>query len=130
GKGDYISIHAYVRSTPETDAAIHALRQAIHLRTGLATTAGYGPRFLHSTGQLHKGDRGNGLFIQLVSEAIEDLAIPEEAGRTTSSISFNVLKKAQALGDAGALRDAHRRVISLNVGTKAAEGINELTAKI
>lgn len=128
--GDYVSIHAYVQSTPETDVALQSLRQAIHLRTGLATTAGYGPRFLHSTGQLHKGDRGNGLFIQFVSDAAEDLPIPDEAGSATSSMSFNVLKKAQALGDAAALREVKRRVISFEVGSNAIGAIKELAAKL
>ena len=130
GDGDYISIQAYVQPTPEIDAAIHALRQAIHLRTGLATTAGYGPRFLHSTGQLHKGDRANGMFDQLFSDALNDLPIPDEAGNPTSGMTFNVLKKAQALGDAQALRDAHRRIITFNLGINVIAGIAELASKI
>lgn len=128
--GDYVSLQAYVQATPAVDAALQALRQAIHRRTGLATTTGIGPRFLHSTGQLHKGDRGNGLFIQFVSDAAEDVAIPDEAGADASSMTFNVLKKAQALGDAQALRDNHRRVISFEVGTSAAQAIEELAAKL
>ncbi|MBP6015445.1 MAG: bifunctional transaldolase/phosoglucose isomerase [Candidatus Promineofilum sp.] len=128
--GDYLSLQAYVQSTPDVDAALQALRQSIHLKTGLATTAGIGPRFLHSTGQLHKGDRGNGLFIQFVSDAVEDVAIPDEAGADASSMSFNVLKKAQALGDAQALRDNHRRVISFEVSTSAAQAIGELAAHV
>lgn len=128
--GDYVAIQAYIQATPEAEAALQALRQAIHLRTGLATTVGFGPRYLHSTGQLHKGDRGNGLFIQFISDAIEDLAIPEEAGEAKSSMSFNVLKKAQALGDAQALRDNHRRLISFEVGKDGAATIRELAAKI
>jgi hypothetical protein len=128
--GDYVSIQAYVQSTPETHEAMQALRQAIHLRTGLATTSGYGPRFLHSTGQLHKGDRGNGLFIQFISDANEDVAIPDEAGADASGMSFNVLKKAQALGDARALLDYHRRLITIDVGQDAAETIAELASKI
>jgi hypothetical protein len=128
--GDYVSIQAYVHPTPETDESLQALRQTIHLRTGLATTAGYGPRFLHSTGQLHKGDRGNGLFIQFISDAVEDVAIPGEAGASASSMSFNVLKKAQALGDARALLDGHRRLITFDVGQDAAGKIAELASKI
>jgi transaldolase/glucose-6-phosphate isomerase len=128
--GDYVSIQAYIQSTPETDKALRSLRQAIHLRTGLATTAGYGPRFLHSTGQLHKGDRGNGLFIQFVSDAIEDVAIPDEAGADASGMNFNVLKKAQALGDARALLDARRRFVAFDVGRNVAGTIEELAAKI
>ena len=129
-QGGYISIQAYVHPTPETDAALQSLRKAINLLTDLATTTGYGPRFLHSTGQLHKGDGGNGLFIQLVSDADKDLPIPDEAGSETSSMSFNVLKKAQALGDAAALREVKRRLISFEVGTnaEAAEVIARLAA--
>ncbi len=128
--GDYVAIQAYVQTTPATDAALQALRQAIHLRTGLATTVGYGPRFLHSTGQLHKGDRGNGLFIQFVSDAQQDVDIPDEAGADASSMSFGVLKQAQALGDARALRDAHRRVIAFQVGTDPTRALSELAAKL
>lgn len=128
--GDYVALQAYTPTTPSIDAALQALRQAIHLRFGLATTAGYGPRFLHSTGQLHKGDAGNGLFIQFVSNAVKDLAIPDEAGAEASSMSFNVLKKAQALGDAQALRDERRRVLSFDVGTDAAAALTELAAGI
>ena len=72
---------------------------------------GYGPRFLHSTGQLHKGDGGNGLFVQFTTDAERDAPIPDEAGRPESSMSFGVLKSAQALGDARALREAGRRLI-------------------
>ena len=126
--GDYVAIQAYIPASPAADAALQALRQAIHLRTGLATTVGIGPRFLHSTGQLHKGDGGNGLFIQLVSDAVEDVAIPDEAGADASSMTFNVLKKAQALGDAQALRDNHRRVIAYEVGIDAVRSIEALVA--
>jgi len=126
--GDYVAIQAYIQPSPAADEALRALRQAIHLRTGLATTAGYGPRFLHSTGQLHKGDAGHGLFIQIVSEAVEDVGIPDEAGQAAAAMSFNVLKKAQALGDARALRDGQRRVISFAVGTEAVAAIERLAA--
>lgn len=126
--GDYVAIQAYVTPTPEADAALRTLRLHIWERTRLATTVGYGPRFLHSTGQLHKGDGGNGLFIQLTSEAVQDLPIPDAAGDSASSISFGVLKAAQSLGDRQALLDAGRRVIRFNVGTDAVAGIRSLTA--
>ena len=127
--GDYVAIQAYIHTTPATDAALQALRQVIHLRTGLATTVGYGPRFLHSTGQLHKGDGGRGLFIQFVSDAVQDVGIPDEAGAVTSSMTFNVLKKAQALGDARALLTARRRVIAFEVGSEPAAVIQRLAAQ-
>jgi glucose-6-phosphate isomerase len=74
--GSYVAIHAYVAPSEDTDAALRTLREALRARYRVATTAGYGPRFLHSTGQLHKGDGGRGLFVQLVSEPREDVPIP------------------------------------------------------
>ncbi len=110
--GDYIAIQAYVEPTVHVDAALRALRTHLRDQLKLATTVGYGPRFLHSTGQLHKGDAGNGLFIQLISDAEEDIPIPAAVGADAkSSISFGVLIQTQALGDAQALRAAGRRVI-------------------
>lgn len=113
--GDYIAIHAYVPPTPATDAALLKLRAQLRDRYKLATTVGYGPRFLHSTGQLHKGDGGNGLFIQFVGGGDDDAPIPDKAGAAASSMSFGVLKRAQALGDAQALREANRRLIRFDL---------------
>lgn len=130
--GDYVAVQAYAQVTPELDHALRTLRQQLQaigtdfLGRVPATTIGYGPRFLHSTGQLHKGDRGNGLFIQLIADAAEDVVIPDEAGRPGGSMTFDVLKKAQALGDARALRAARRRVISLDVGSDPAATILRL----
>ncbi|MDA1330064.1 MAG: glucose-6-phosphate isomerase [Chloroflexi bacterium] len=129
--GDYLAIQAYVQPSGENEAALQGLRSALLARSGLATTLGFGPRFLHSTGQLHKGDGGNGLFIQLISPPpSEDLVIPLEAGASRSEISFGVLKQAQALGDAQALREAGRRVISMIVDRDVAAQVLELTAGI
>jgi hypothetical protein len=114
--GDYIAIHAYVPPTPKTDALLQELRTKLLKKTKCATTVGYGPRFLHSTGQLHKGDAGNGLFIQFTSEPETDVAIPDTAGEDASSITFGVLKIAQALGDAQALLDENRRLLRFELG--------------
>jgi hypothetical protein len=121
-----VSIHAYVHPTPATDAALNDLRLRLRDKLKLATTVGYGPRFLHSTGQLHKGDGGNGLFIQFTSEAMQDVPIPDEAGQPAAAMTFGVLKNAQALGDAQALRNAGRRVIRLALGTDVVGGLNRL----
>ncbi len=126
--GDYISIHAYVPQTAVSDQALATLRHQLLTRYKLATTVGYGPRFLHSTGQLHKGDNGNGLFIQLTSDAQQDIPIPDEAGKPDSTMSFDVLKNAQALGDGGALQSANRRMIRFHLGTEIAAGLNSLIA--
>lgn len=128
--GDYVSIQAYVRPTPATDTALTELRLRLRDKLKLATTIGYGPRFLHSTGQLHKGDGGNGLFIQFTSEAIQDVPIPDEAGRPTAAMTFGVLKYAQALGDAQALRNAGRRVICFDLGTDVLGGLSRLAGAI
>lgn len=116
--GDYIALQAYVPPTPEATAALQTLRRALRQRTRLATTLGYGPRFLHSTGQLHKGDAGNGLFIQFTSDPVADAPIPDDAGSPASSITFGVLKMAQALGDYEALLSAAppRRAIRFHLG--------------
>jgi len=114
--GDYVTLQAYVQPTPQTDAALAELRLKLRDRYRLATTVGYGPRFLHSTGQLHKGDGGNGLFIQFTHDSQQDADIPDEAGRPESAMTFGVLIAAQALGDRQALLDNDRRVIRFNLG--------------
>lgn len=124
--GDYVALQAYLNPTPEVESALTALRLELRDTYKVATTLGFGPRFLHSTGQLHKGDRGNGLFIQLISDAAKDVPIPDEAGGAASAMSFDTLKKSQALGDAQALRDAGRRVIVFPVGSAPAELIQTL----
>jgi len=74
--GDYVAIQAYLQPTDKTDRALDELKTTIRDKYGLATTAGYGPRYLHSTGQLHKGDAGRGLFIQLTADDERDAPIP------------------------------------------------------
>jgi glucose-6-phosphate isomerase len=122
----YIALQAYVQPTPETDAALAALRLRLRDRYRLATTVGYGPRFLHSTGQLHKGDAGNGLFIQFTSDAPQDVPIPDEAGSPDAAMTFGVLKMAQTLGDQQALLEAGRQVIRFHLGTDVVGGLKRL----
>jgi len=129
-EGDYVALQAYVQPTAETDAALLALRTRLRDRLKLATTVGYGPRFLHSTGQLHKGDAGNGLFIQLTADDRRDVPIPDEAGRPESTMTFGVLKMAQALGDKQALLAAGRRVIRFHLGDDVPGGLAQLTEAI
>jgi len=116
--GDYVALQAYVQPTPETTEALRALRTALRNRYRLATTVGYGPRFLHSTGQLHKGGTGHGLFIQLTCDDTRDAPIPDNADSAQSYVTFGVLKSAQALGDARALLKAGRRLVRFHLGKK------------
>ena len=122
----YVTLQAYVQPTAAATAALAALRVGLRDRFQLATTVGYGPRFLHSTGQLHKGDAGRGLFIQITADGPRDVPIPDEAGSPGSSISFGVLKLAQALGDRQALLDAGRQVIRFHLGKDVVGGLKRL----
>jgi transaldolase/glucose-6-phosphate isomerase len=124
--GDYVALQAYVQPTAEVDAALLAVRTLLRDRLRVATTVGYGPRFLHSTGQLHKGDGGTGLFIQLTADDLDDVPIPDEAGAPDSAMSFGVLKMAQVLGDKQALLDAGRRVIRFHLGDDVVGGLKLL----
>jgi transaldolase/glucose-6-phosphate isomerase len=128
--GGYVALQAFLEPTPEIDAALQALRMGLRDQLRLATTRGYGPRFLHSTGQLHKGDAGKGLFIQLTAADARDASIPDEAGSAASSITFGMLKAAQALGDRRALAKAGRRVLRFHLGTDAVKGLKRLHAAI
>ena len=130
GARGYVALHAYLVPTPETDAALDRLRRRILQRCGVATTCGYGPRFLHSTGQLHKGDAGAGSFIQLTADVRRDLPIPDRAGAGASSLLFGVLIEAQALGDRQALLDARRRVLRVGLGADPVAGLDTLSAAI
>jgi transaldolase/glucose-6-phosphate isomerase len=118
--GDYIAMLNYIQETEEHEEIISAIRT--HLRDALrvATTAGYGPRFLHSTGQLHKGGPPSGIFIQVTAEDRQDIPIPGEP------FSFGVLKRAQALGDFLSLSARGRRAIWLKLGQDVASGLRTL----
>jgi hypothetical protein len=128
GRG-YVALQAYVQPAEETDALLLALRTRLRDRYRLATTVGYGPRFLHSTGQLHKGDAGNGLFVQFTADSTTDVPIPDEAGAPGSTMTFGVLKMAQALGDGQALLDAGRQMIRFHLGMDVVSGLRGLTEK-
>jgi transaldolase/glucose-6-phosphate isomerase len=128
--GGYVALQAYVRPDPTADAALLAFRLRQRELHGLASTVGYGPRFLHSTGQLHKGDAGRGLFIQFTADDPQDAPIPYEAGSQASSMSFGVLKAAQALGDWQALLDAGRRVMRCHLGRDVPGGLRYLAERL
>ena len=125
-RGDYVAVQAYLQPTVETTAALQAFRARLRDRTRLAVTLGYGPRYLHSTGQLHKGDAGHGLFIQLTAPNSQDAPIPDEPGSPASSLTFGLLKTTQVLGDAQALAAAGRRVIHFDLGEDTSGGLAHL----
>jgi glucose-6-phosphate isomerase len=118
--GDYVAVLAFTPYGDATAKAMHELRRVILEKYKLAVTSGYGPRFLHSTGQLHKGGKNNGLFIQIVDTVTPDLAVPGQG------YSFGTLITAQAQGDANALRGEGRRLLRLRFTGNTAEGLTAL----
>lgn len=124
--GAYIALQAYIQPTPQAEQHLQALRSQLQTETGLATTLGYGPRFLHSTGQLHKGDAGKGLFIQFTSDPEAHIPIPDQPGTEQSGIDFGVLKQAQSMGDRQALLDSDRRVLSIHLGQDTEASLESL----
>ncbi|HUU45006.1 MAG TPA: hypothetical protein VM118_04670, partial [Acidobacteriota bacterium] len=125
--GAYVAVQVYLQPTAAVDVALADLRDALRRRSRCATTVGYGPRFLHSTGQLHKGDGGKGLFIQITTDADQDAPIPDEAGQDNTSVTFGALKQAQASGDREALLDAGRRVIRLHIRENVISGLRRVS---
>ena len=124
GAGDYLAIMAYLTDTPDIDAAVQDLRQRVGAAYGIATTAGYGPRYLHSTGQLHKGGPPSGIYLQLTHQHAADLDIPGWP------FSFGVLADAQALGDLQSLDELGRRTVSLRLEGNPADAIRRLTESL
>jgi glucose-6-phosphate isomerase len=124
----YVAVQAYLPPTPGQDELLAEMRGALAGTSRRPVTIGYGPRFLHSTGQLHKGDAGEGLFIQITAGHPEDVAIPDEPGSIAGSLSFGTLIDAQASGDMQALREAGRSVVRFHLGEDATRGLQELIA--
>lgn len=122
--GDYLALLAYIEETAETVSALQQLRTTIRNATGCATTLGYGPRFLHSTGQLHKGGPDSGVFIQITAPDKVDFAVPGEP------YSFSVLKDAQALGDFQSLIKHGRRALRVDLGEDVLAGLEKLKSLI
>jgi transaldolase / glucose-6-phosphate isomerase len=118
--GDYLAIQAYLTPTADAWRILQEIRVALRDRLRIATTVGWGPRYLHSTGQLHKGGPTSGLFIQITGDDREDLAIPG------AGYGFTTLKAAQALGDLQSLRDGARRVIRLHLTGKQSQALPQL----
>ena len=107
--GDYLSIMAFVQQTPDTDRMIASLRRRAMEERRIATTAGYGPRYLHSTGQLHKGGPPSGLFLQITSQTAMDVDIP---GRP---YTFGTVANAQAIADLRTLKALGRRTTRIEL---------------
>ncbi len=119
--GDYVALQAYLAPTPEIRSALDALRTKILRQLRVATTLGFGPRFLHSTGQLHKGGPPTGLFLQIVDTPRHDVPVPD------TDYTFGQLIRAQAIGDYRALTQRGRRVLRVDLAEDVTGGLARLT---
>ncbi len=115
--GDYVALLAYLQETPAHDELLREAADRIRARFQIAVTFGYGPRYLHSTGQLHKGGADNGIFLLVTDEDQTDVPIPGEP------YSFGVLKEAQALGDFASLAAHKRRALRVHLGRETRSGL-------
>jgi hypothetical protein len=122
--GDYVAVLAYVTPDKTRTGALQALRRRVGELTGRATTLGFGPRFLHSTGQLHKGGAGNGVFLQITAADATDAVVPG------AGYGFATLKMAQALGDFQSLREHGRRAVRIHLSKNATRDLAAIVGKL
>jgi hypothetical protein len=123
-QGDYFALLAYLGPDPQVDEALRDLRRSVVDATHAATMSGYGPRYLHSTGQLHKGGPNTGVFLLITATPQDDVPIPGE------TFSFGTLELAQALGDFASLDATGRRAIHAHLPAPDAALIQRLTATL
>ena len=122
--GDYVAMLAYVDQNEKNERLLRGVRDAVGTKTGCPTTLGFGPRYLHSTGQLHKGGKANGLFILFTADESIDRAIPGE------EFSFEVLKNAQALGDYRSLAGRSLRILRIHLGKDIEGGLKKFQSDL
>ncbi len=119
-EGDYISIQAFINQSTVAGSSIQRLKKLLAENMKIPVTMGFGPRFLHSTGQLHKGGPNTGLFLQLIDNPIETLKVPE------ADYTFRDVIQAQSLGDYRALKEKGRRIIRIKLGSDAKDGFEKV----
>ncbi|MEO8381842.1 MAG: bifunctional transaldolase/phosoglucose isomerase [Acidobacteriota bacterium] len=122
--GDYVAFTQYFGETSAREKKIAEIRETVARELGVATTSGYGPRFLHSTGQLHKGGGDNGVFLQLTGGPRQDVPIRDE------KFGFGALARAQAIGDFQSLVSRNRRALSVDLGEDVDAGLEKLAAAV
>lgn len=120
GPGDYLALLPYTAMSAEAEELLHEIRRRVMQRHRIATSMGYGPRYLHSTGQLHKGGPASGLYGQLTAEHRQELPIPGQR------YGFGTLASAQAVGDFQALTNLGRRAVRIDLGSDPIAGLRRL----
>ncbi|HXE04589.1 MAG TPA: bifunctional transaldolase/phosoglucose isomerase [Bryobacteraceae bacterium] len=122
--GDYFALLAYIPMFPEYEAKLEEIRKEILESKQVATVLGFGPRFLHSTGQAYKGGPNSGVFVQITCDEAQDIHVPEQ------KYTFGIVKAAQARGDFQVLADRRRRALRVHLGKDVAKGVNQLATLI
>jgi transaldolase/glucose-6-phosphate isomerase len=122
--GDYFAITAYLHETRETEGALQRIRLKVRDALKVATTVGFGPRFLHSTGQLHKGGPDTGVFLQVTAEPAAAVPIPGKPW------GFGEVVAAQAAGDLAALQSRGRRALTVHLSQDVPAGLEALLAAV
>lgn len=123
-RGDYFALLAYVAMSSGNERALQGMRHRVRDARGVATCLGFGPRFLHSTGQAYKGGPNTGVFLQLTCDDAKDIGVPGQ------KYTFGIVKAAQARGDFGVLADRRRRALRVHLGKDVAAGLRALDAAI
>ena len=118
--GDYFALLAYIQMDEANETRLQGIRHAVRRSKRVATCLGFGPRFLHSTGQAYKGGPNTGVFLQITCEDGNDLQVP---GR---SYTFGTVKAAEALGDFQVLAERHRRALRVHLGQDIRAGLDHL----
>jgi transaldolase/glucose-6-phosphate isomerase len=122
--GDYFALLAYIEMNQASESALTAMRRRVRDAKGVATCVGFGPRFLHSTGQAYKGGPNTGVFLQITSTAREDLPIPGQ------KYTFGIVKAAQARGDLAVLTERGRRALRIHLGAAVDAGLEKLASAL
>jgi transaldolase/glucose-6-phosphate isomerase len=120
GAGDYFALLAYIQMDAAHEMQLQKMRQAMRDKKRVATCLGFGPRFLHSTGQAYKGGPNSGVFLQITCDDAADLPVPGQ------KYTFGVVKAAQARGDFQVLADRGRRALRVHLGKDVASGLSKL----
>jgi transaldolase/glucose-6-phosphate isomerase len=124
GKGDYFAILAYIQMNEEHESALQSMRIGVRDHSHVATCLGFGPRFLHSTGQAYKGGPNTGVFLQITAGDAQDLQVPGQ------KYTFGVVKAAQARGDLQVLTERGRRALRIHLGADVSAGLKKLASAI
>jgi transaldolase/glucose-6-phosphate isomerase len=120
--GDYFALLAYIQMDEENETALQAMRTSVRDKKRVATCLGFGPRFLHSTGQAYKGGPNTGVFLQITADVAEDIEVPGQ------KYTFGVVKAAQARGDLQVLVERGRRALRVHLGADVPNGLAKLAS--